>query len=98
MRWPKSTHSPTASATFRPPEDRTMKSPRSSPIGRQLRAYEEGWREEHDAALRFWDFQENLSVGIAIFQVIAQRNASWRQRVSQGLEPFRPEDNEEIAS
>jgi hypothetical protein len=61
-----------------------MKSPRSSPIGRQRRAYEEGGRAEHDAALRYWEYQENLSLGLAIFHVIAQRNAAWRQSVSWG--------------
>lgn len=73
-----------------------MRTPHSSPIGRQLRVYEEGWKGDHDEALRFWDFQENLSVGIAIFHAIAHRNISWRQRVSQGVESFRPEDNDEV--
>ena len=73
-----------------------MPKPRSSPIERQLTAYEEGWRQDHEEAIRFWDFQENLSVGIAIYQTIAQRSSSWRQRVSLGIEPFRPEDEQEV--
>lgn len=67
-----------------------------SPIGRQLQAYEEGWKAHHDEAMRFWDFQEQLTIGIAIFNAIANRNDSWRERVSQGLDSFSEEENSEV--
>jgi hypothetical protein len=73
-----------------------MKTPRCSPIGRQLQAYEEGWKADHDEAMQFWAFQESLSVGIAIFNVITRRDATWRGRVSRGIEPFSSEENEEV--
>src|SRR3954470_9714153 len=74
--------------------DQRMDRLRSSPIGRQLEAYEEGWKLDHDEAMRFWDFQENLRIGIAIFDAILAVNAVWRQRVSQGLDEFSPEVEE----
>jgi hypothetical protein len=73
-----------------------MTAPRCSPIGRQLQAYEEGWKAHHDEAMRFWDFQEQLAVGIAIFEAIASRNVRWRERVSQGLDHFSDEENLEV--
>jgi hypothetical protein len=67
-----------------------------SPIGRQLQAYEEGWKAHHDEAMQFWDFQEQLTIGVAIFEAIASRNDSWRERVSRGLELFSEEENSEV--
>jgi hypothetical protein len=68
----------------------------SSPISRQLQAYEEGWKAHHDEAMRFWDFQEQLAIGIAIFKAITSRNESWRERVSQGLDSFSEEENTDV--
>jgi hypothetical protein len=67
---------------------------RERPINRQLEAYEEGWKQHHDEAVRCWDFEENLAVGISIFHALVRIDLARRQRVAQGLEEFHAEEDE----
>jgi hypothetical protein len=69
---------------------------RRSPIDRQLEAYQEAWKPEHNEAMRCRDFEEALAVGIAIFRALARLDTAWRQRVSQGTETYDPETEETL--
>jgi hypothetical protein len=43
--------------------------------------------------MRYWDFAENLAVGIGIFHTLVQIDVSRRQRVAQGLEEYSAEED-----
>jgi hypothetical protein len=58
----------------------------TSPLNRQLEAYQEGWETAHLAAMRCREFEENLAVGVAIFGVLKELDKSRRYRVTIGLE------------
>ena len=57
-------------------------------MARQLEAYEEGWKVDHDEAMRCRDFEENLAVGINIFHSLMQVDVTRRHRIESGREEF----------
>src|SRR5688572_18149370 len=65
-----------------------------SPLTRQLEAYEEAWREDHEEVKRCWHFEDQLEIGIGLFRVIHDRSMAWRQRVFRGVEPVSQEADE----
>lgn len=67
---------------------------RERPISRQLEAYEDGWKTDHDEAMRCWDFEENLAVGISIFRALVQLDVNRRQRIAQGVEELSAEEDQ----
>ncbi|MBI1913361.1 MAG: hypothetical protein HYS12_01175 [Planctomycetes bacterium] len=69
-----------------------------SPIQRQVEAYQEAWMQDHQAALACRDVEDTTAVGISVFQLLAQREDSWRDRVFRGVEEFFEEENQFVLS
>jgi len=67
---------------------------RKRPIARQLEAYEEGWKKDHEQAMHCMDFEENLAVGTSIFRTLVQLDVLRRQRVSLGAVVFNVEEDD----
>ena len=55
-----------------------------------------GWKRDHDAAMKFYDFEDFLLVGIALFDAITQFDEKHRSRVLSGESPFDPEHTQTI--
>ncbi len=70
--------------------------PRQGPLTRQLEAYEEGWKKDHDQAMLCRDFEEFLAIGVAVFRALVQVDSTRRQRAASGLEAPSPEDDGEM--
>jgi hypothetical protein len=66
---------------------------RQSPVYRQLEAYGESWTKDHDAAMACRDWEDAIAVGINIFQMLREREQSWRDQVFRGVLPYSEEDN-----
>jgi hypothetical protein len=64
-----------------------------SALRRQIAAYEESWKADHEAAMRCRDVEDVLAVGIMTFQLLERREQSWRDRVFRGTEDYRAEDD-----
>jgi len=75
----------------------------TSPYRRQLKAYEESWKSEHESEAwktdheevkrRLWCFEDKLKLGLALFQAIHAGYWNWRCRISDRKQKFQPEDN-----
>src|SRR5438445_13003893 len=62
-------------------------------VSRQLEIYEEAWKKDHEEVkTSLWNFEDNLAVGLALFQVIHDRYWTWRDRVIRGREQCDVED------
>jgi hypothetical protein len=61
---------------------------RSSPVQRQLEAYEESWKQDHQGAMACRDLEDTVAVGIAVFRLIERVEDSWRERVFRGAENY----------
>jgi hypothetical protein len=70
----------------------TVDRPRS-PVYRQLEAYGESWKWDHDAAMACPDWEDNTAVGISIFHMLRGREESWREQVFRGTRDYSEEDN-----
>jgi len=66
---------------------------RRSPVYRQLEAYGESWKKDHDAAMACREWEDAIAVGINIFQMLQDREQAWRAQVFRGVIPFSEEDN-----
>jgi len=66
---------------------------RHSPVYRQLEAYGESWKKEHDNALACRDWEDAIAVGINIFEMLRGREQAWRDQVFRGAIAFAEEDN-----
>src|SRR5260370_18633181 len=66
---------------------------RFDPIRRQLAAYEESWKADHDAALRRCDVEDLVAVGLATVQLLQRIEDAWRDRVFRGSAGFTTEDD-----
>lgn len=62
----------------------------------QLRSYEQAWQQDHAEAMRCFDFEERLSVGLALFGAGQWLFQHWRQSVSRGEADLRPEDENNL--
>jgi hypothetical protein len=64
-----------------------------SPVYRQLEAYEESWKRDHDAVQDCWAGEDTIAVGIATGALIERVDRSWRERVFRGTEAPSDEAN-----
>ena len=58
-----------------------------SPVRRQMDAYRESWKVEHDAVQECWIAEDTIRIGIATLEVLRGAERSWRRRVLLGNEP-----------
>lgn len=65
-------------------------------IAKQLEAYGESWRLEHEEVKRCWAFEDTLAVGLSLFKLINARHRTWHHRLITGLEKYDPADEEAI--
>jgi hypothetical protein len=63
------------------------------PLRRQLTAYEESWKQDHDEAMRCRDLEDVIAVGVSTFHLLRRIEQAWRDRVFRGTEAFAPEDD-----
>jgi hypothetical protein len=66
---------------------------RRSPVYRQLEAYAESWKQDHDEALACRGWEDAIAVGINIFHMLREREQAWRDQVFRGAIPYSEEDN-----
>lgn len=66
-----------------------------SPVYRQLEAYGESWRKDHDEAMACWDWEDAIAVGINIFRMLREREDSWREQVFRGTRDYTEDDNQD---
>jgi hypothetical protein len=66
---------------------------RSAPVRRQLTAYAESWKQDHDAAMRCRDVEEVVAVGVSTYALLHDREQSWRDRVFRGTDEYSAEDD-----
>jgi hypothetical protein len=64
----------------------------------QVEAYQEAWMQDHQAAMECRDVEDTIAVGISVFQLLVQRQDSWRERVFRGTEEFSEEQNQFVLS
>jgi hypothetical protein len=67
---------------------------RFAPARRQLEAYEESWKQDHDAAMLCRDTEDFLAAGVAILQLLEWTEESWRDRVFREVDEYRAEEEE----
>jgi hypothetical protein len=65
-----------------------------SPVRRQVEAYEESWKNDHEALKVCWALEDTISIGLATFTVLKRAERSWRDRVFRGAEEYTEEANE----
>jgi hypothetical protein len=66
---------------------------RRSAVYRQLEAYDEVWKRDHDEAIACHEWEDALAVGVNIFHMLREREESWREQVFRGATPFSDDDN-----
>jgi hypothetical protein len=66
---------------------------RRSPVYRQVEAYEESWKRDHDAVAECWGWEDTIAVGISTGSLIERVERSWRDRVFRGVEDYCEEAN-----
>ena len=64
-----------------------------SPLHRQLKAYEETWKRDHQDAMACRDWEDALAVGVNIFRHAAGREQAWRDQVFRGTVAFADKDD-----
>jgi hypothetical protein len=64
-----------------------------SPVRRQVEAYEESWKNDHDTLKVSWALEDTISIGLATFLVLKRAENSWRDRVFSGGEQYSEEAN-----
>jgi hypothetical protein len=67
---------------------------RHSPVYRQLEAYEESWKRDHDAVRECWAWEDTVAVGIATAALIERVDRVWRDRVFRGVEEYCEDAND----
>ncbi len=48
----------------------------------------EQWKQDHDAAMRCFDFEGLLALGLSLFDFINRVDEAWRVKVYRGLVPY----------
>jgi hypothetical protein len=56
----------------------------------------EEWKQDHDAAMRCFDFEGLLAFGLSLFDFINRIDEVWRVKVFRGLVPYDPASDEVI--
>ncbi len=69
---------------------------RRSPVQRQLEAYEESWKQDHQAALACREWEDTIVVGISLFRLLREREDTWRERVFRGVEEYAEADDQSV--
>ena len=64
-----------------------------SPVYRQLEAYGETWKRDHDAAMACRDWEDAIAIGVNIFHMLQEREQAWRDEVFRGAIPYSEDDN-----
>jgi hypothetical protein len=64
-----------------------------SPVYRQLEAYEESWKRDHQQAMGCRDWEDAIAVGSNIFQMLREREQVWRHQVFRGVLPYSEDDD-----
>jgi hypothetical protein len=64
-----------------------------SPVRRQVEAYEESWKNDHEALKVCWAPEDTISIGLATSTVLQRAERSWRDRVFRGAEEYTDEAN-----
>jgi hypothetical protein len=57
---------------------------RALPVRRQLEAYEESWKRDHDAVKDCWALESTIAAGIATCSLLERVEHAWRDRVFRG--------------
>ncbi|HEX5273093.1 MAG TPA: hypothetical protein VFW33_21500 [Gemmataceae bacterium] len=71
---------------------------RRSAVQRQLDAYEESWKQDHQAAMACRDWEDTVLVGISLFRLMREREETWRERVFRGSQEYAEAHNESVQS
>src|SRR5947207_1314681 len=58
-----------------------------SAVRRQLEAYEESWRQDHEALEECWAWEDAVSVAMSCYSLTEEVTEAWRTRVFRGTEP-----------
>ena len=66
---------------------------RRSPVYRQLEAYEQSWKKDHDAVRECWAWEDTVAVGLSTGSLIERSDHAWRDRVFRGAEAYSDEAN-----
>ncbi len=64
-----------------------------SPVYRQLEAYRESWRKDHEDAMACRDWEDAIAVGVNVCRMLQEREQAWRDQVFRGAIPFAGEDD-----
>ena len=66
----------------------------TTPIDRQLEAYEESWKQDHDGAMECWMLEDLALSGVSVFNLLQRSEKAWRDRVFRGALEFDEETDE----
>jgi hypothetical protein len=66
---------------------------RRSPVHRQLEAYVESWKQDHNEAMACREWEDAIAVGISIFHMLQEREQTWRDQVFRGTIDYSEDDN-----
>ncbi len=64
-----------------------------SPVYRQLEAYGETWKRDHNEAMACRDWEDAIAVGVNIFHMLQEREQAWRDQVFRGAIAFSEDDD-----
>ena len=67
---------------------------RDSAVSRQVEAYEETWKKDHDDAKTCWAWEDTVAVGHSTGLLLERVERAWRERVFRGTEDCTEEANE----
>jgi hypothetical protein len=67
---------------------------RSSPVSRQLEAYQESWQKDHDDLQECWTCEDTIAVGLSTYSLILRTDRGWRDRVFRGAAEYSEEANQ----
>src|SRR5262245_12136859 len=66
---------------------------RRSPVYRQVEAYEESWKRNHDAVQECWAWEDTIAVGLSTCSLVERADRAWRDRVFRGAEALSDDAN-----
>jgi hypothetical protein len=69
-----------------------------TPAEQFLAAYAgvEPWKANHDAAIRCFEVEDRIALGILAYQVVTYVDAAWQERVAEGKLRFEEENDRRI--
>ena len=75
-----------------------MKESRFHSVRKQLEAYGESWKKDHEEAMQCRDLEDFLAVGVSVYQLIKNREQSWHNLVFEGQIEYDAEEEQELAA